>query len=55
MGVRHAVFEPSVAQPKAMHQGLACVEAGVFQPSHFAGHPRPVVVSDRGLDATQRA
>jgi hypothetical protein len=51
MSVRHAVFEPPVAQPEAMHQSLAGIEAGTFQPGHFARHARSVVVRDRGLDA----
>ncbi len=37
-----------------MHESLAGVEAGAFQPGHFARHARSVIVQDRGLNAAQR-
>src|SRR5207244_7534971 len=45
---------PIFAQPEAMHESLAGVEAGAFQPGHFARDARSVVVQDRGLYAAQR-
>src|SRR6516165_7229968 len=55
VGMRHAVFEPAVAEPEGMYERVARVVSGTVEPRRFARHARAVVIEDRGLDAAQRA
>src|SRR5215471_4203095 len=44
MGVRHAVFEPTIAEPERMRQRGARVGSGALQTRDLARHACPVVV-----------